>query len=216
MNDAKASALAPDPCPEDGKGEQDATPAQAALEADHRLAQRCTAGEVAAWEEFYAQCHDPLLANVRILLNGWTSDANLVDEIAARVWYALVADDGKLLMRYDPKRGGRLTTFLGAIAKGIVGQYVRSERRRLDRERQASYGKPSHHADDQDQVASAMDEFLETLGPGERKFCDEHLLSSPGDGDGDEEQNGAMSRAGFWQRSRRVYRRLRRFLGHGK
>jgi hypothetical protein len=201
-------------CPscEDGKGEPDAATAQAALEADHCLAKRCVAGEVAAWEEFYAQCHDPLLGGIRVLLSGWTSDANLVDEIAARVWYALVTDDGKLLTRYDPRRGGRLSTFMGAIAKGIVGQYLRSERRRLDREREASYGKPPHHADGQDQVVSAMDEFLETLGPGERQFCDEHLLNSPGDG----EQNGTLSRAGFWQRSRRVYQRLRRFLGHGK
>jgi DNA-directed RNA polymerase specialized sigma24 family protein len=193
---------------------EDATQDQAGLEADRRLAQRCVAGEVAAWEEIYAQCHDPLLAGVRVLLSGWTSDANLVDEIAAQVWYALVADDGKLLAKYDPARGGRLTTFMRAIAKGAVGQYLRSEQRRLEREREASYGKPPHHVDDQDQVAGAMDEFLETLGPGERQFCDEHLLGSPGDGDG--EQNGKVSRAGFWHRSHRIYRRLLRFLGHGK
>jgi hypothetical protein len=192
---------------------QDASQDLAALEADRQLAQRCVAGEVAAWEEFYAQCHDPLLAGVRVLLSGWTSDANLVDEIAAQVWYALVADDGKVLAKYDPARGGRLTTFMRAIAKGAVGQYLRSEQRRLDREREATYGKPPHHADDQDQVDSTVEEFLETLGPGERQFCDEHLLSSPGDGDGD--QNGKVSRASFWHRSRRVYRRLLGFLGRG-
>ena len=33
-----------------------------------------------------------------------TRTRNLVDEIAARVWYALVANDGELLARYKPNR----------------------------------------------------------------------------------------------------------------
>ena len=49
----------------------------------------------------------------------------LVDEITARVWYALVADDGKLLERYDPSRGARLITFLRALTKGVASGYFR-------------------------------------------------------------------------------------------
>ena len=45
----------------------------------------------------YAQCHEPLLLSIRIMLGPRNTDANLVDEIAARVWYALVANDGELL-----------------------------------------------------------------------------------------------------------------------
>ena len=190
-------------------------PDPAALEADRRLAKRCVAGEVAAWEEFYARCHDALLANVQTLLGDRTSDANVVDEIAAQVWYALVANDGKLLARYDPAHGGRLTTFMRAIAKDLVCRHFRSEQRRLDREREASQDKPPHHADDRDRLESSLDEFLETLEPGERQFCDEHLLSSPGDGNGEAGQNGELSHAGFWRRTRRVYRRLLGFLGAG-
>ena len=76
----------------------------AGLCADGLLAKRCLAGEVAAWEELYAQCHEPLLISIRIMLGPQSADASLVDEIAARVWYALVANDGKLLSRYKPSR----------------------------------------------------------------------------------------------------------------
>ena len=68
------------------------------------LAKRCLSGEVAAWEELYAQCHEPLLVSIRIMLGPQSADATLVDEIAARVWYALVANDGELLSRYKPSR----------------------------------------------------------------------------------------------------------------
>ena len=188
-------------------------PDPAALEADHRLAQRCVAGEVAAWEELYARCYDPLLASVKALLGSWGGDADLVEEIAAQVWYALVANDGELLARYNPRHGGGLTTYMGAIAKRVISRHMRSERRRLDRESKASRGKPPHHAADLDQVGNSVDDFLGTLGPGERQFCNDYLLNSHGDGEGG--QNGRLSRAGFWQRTRRIYRRLLGFLEHG-
>ena len=73
------------------------------LQADRKLVDRCLAGEVAAWEEFYAQCHDPLCTAIRIILGRSHGDANLVDEIAARVWYALVADDGALWSGIRPR-----------------------------------------------------------------------------------------------------------------
>ncbi len=78
--------------------------AEAFLQADRQLVDRCLAGEVAAWEEFYAQCHKPLGTAIRIML-GRPHDPNLVAEIAARVWYALVAKDGELLARYSPAYG---------------------------------------------------------------------------------------------------------------
>lgn len=90
------------------------------VHADLLLAERCLAGEPAAWEEFYTQCHEPLLVSVRIMLGPQGSDANLVDEIAARVWYALVANDGELLARYKPDQGARLITFICKLAKDQI------------------------------------------------------------------------------------------------
>lgn len=84
--------------------------------ADLHLVDRCLNGEVAAWEELYAQCHEPLCTAIRSKLRQGITDPNLVDEMAARVWYAVVKNDGELLSRYDPERGGRVITFLRAIA----------------------------------------------------------------------------------------------------
>ncbi|HBO46263.1 MAG TPA: hypothetical protein DD670_20525, partial [Planctomycetaceae bacterium] len=78
-----------------------------AIDADGELVARCAAGEVGAWEELYDQCHVPLLRAIRCLLGQTVPDQNLIDELAARVWYALIDKDGKLLARFDKQRGAR-------------------------------------------------------------------------------------------------------------
>ena len=50
-------------------------------------------------------------ASVRIMLGPQSGDADVVDEIAARVWYALVANDGELLRNTIPV-GAKLITFV--------------------------------------------------------------------------------------------------------
>lgn len=91
---------------------------KAFLQADRQLVDRCLAGEVAAWEEFYAQCHDPLCTAIRIMLGRPHGDPNLVDEIASRVWYALVANDGKLLGRYSPDLHAQADHVHAGLGKG--------------------------------------------------------------------------------------------------
>jgi hypothetical protein len=172
--------------------------------ADARLVQRCLAGEVAAWEELYAQCHEPLLVSVRIMLNGQSKDANLVDEIAARVWYALVAKDGELLTRYNPQRA-RLVTFLRALAKDEIARHFRGEVRRRRRELLALRERPQSTGSGQS--ADSLSEFLCTLTPHERVFCNDYLLTEPS---GAAEQ--PHSAANIWQLSHRIYRKLLRFL----
>ncbi len=83
-------------------------------QADQRLAKRCVKGEVLAWEELYGRFHDPLCTAIRGMLGSGGADLSRIDEIAARVWYALVRDDGELLNRFDPARHTRLTGFLTA------------------------------------------------------------------------------------------------------
>lgn len=193
-------------CPADGEeAEEDR------LDADYSLAQRCVAGEVAAWEELYAQCHDPLLASIRSLLNGCANyDGDLADEIGARVWYALVANDGQLLSKYDPERGACLLTFMRAVAKDLICRHFRSERRRVEREFVAAQERPAHHSDDLDQSNGDLEEFLGTLTSKERQFFNDYLLENPAEvakGDG-----RRLSRTTVWQRTRRLYKRLARFL----
>jgi len=180
--------------------------------ADRRLADRCLAGDVAAWEEFYDQCHDSLLVSIDIMLGPHKSDPNLIDELAARAWYAVVANDGELLEQYDSTRGARLITFLRAVAKGLIGRYFRTERRRRQRERIARRGRPHYHAPELDRTSTAMDEFLESLTPYERGFCGDYLLSdSPDGGDSGEE---ILGNSASWQVSHRIRQKLLEFLDY--
>jgi hypothetical protein len=181
-----------------------------ALLADARLAKRCIAGEVAAWDDLYAGCQDRLLASIVALLGGRSEDPNFVDEIAAQVWYALVKNDGELLLRYDPARGARLVTFIQTVAKDIWNRHRRSERRRLDREGTASCGKSKHYPAELDRANGTLTEFLESLAPRDRQFFQEHLLENPDEPPGDE--SSTESPTSIWQRTRRLYKRLLGFL----
>ena len=104
----------------------------AGIRADALLAQRCLAGEVAAWEQLYRQCHEPLLASIRVMLGRQSSDAESGGRDRGNVWYALVADDGELLLQYDSANGARLV--LRALAKDQLARYFREEVRRRQRE----------------------------------------------------------------------------------
>ena len=180
---------------------------QAGTHADGLLARRCLAGEVAAWEQLYAQCHEPLLMSIRVMLGRQSSDASLVDEIAARVWYAVVANDGEMLLRYDPNRGARLATFLRGLAKHELARHFRQETRRRRRELSALRERPQYGDNNSSPPASALADFLNTLTPGERGFCNDYLLAEPAAA-----AEAAHSTATVWQLSHRVYRKLLHFL----
>ena len=180
----------------------------ASIRADRLLIERCLAGEVAAWEELYAQCHEPLRRSIKVLLGRQGSDGNLVDEIAARVWYALVENDGELLSRFDPARGARVMTFMGALAKDEICQHIRTEIRRRERELLSARAKGAGPDDDLAESVSSLREFLSTLTPGERSFCDEFLLASPSD-----KQRDAASAANIWQLTHRIYQKFLHFFG---
>jgi len=181
-----------------------------ALLADSHLARRCLAGEVVAWEELYAQCHPPLLVSIELMLGPGHADPNVVDEIAARVWYTLVENDGNALARYDPQRGGRLTTFLRALAKTEVRRHCRAERRRRNREWRARGGKPPYHSAGDAQAASLLEEFLPTLTRREREFYHDHLLGPPAGGG--EDAARARSSSNARQLSHRIRKKLLWFL----
>jgi hypothetical protein len=178
--------------------------------ADHRLAARCLAGEVAAWEELHTQCHGPLLASIRIMLDGCSSDSNLVDDIAAQVWYTLVADDGAILTRYTPKRGARLITFMRALAKDIVCRHFRTERRRQKHEAAATRQKLRQSLGNSTESANSVNEFLTTLTPEEKTFCGEFLLDRPSDGQNNGRAKNCPST--LWRWTQRVYGKLLRYL----
>ncbi|MGQ9576757.1 MAG: RNA polymerase sigma factor [Thermoguttaceae bacterium] len=215
----KGNSPEPDPHPGPTGNPADCDPLGAMLEqpdpekirADAALVERCRTGEVAAWAELYAQCHDPLLASIRIMLGPHNGDLDLVDELAARVWYALVANDGALLDKYNPKRGARVITFMRAVAKGEISRYFRAERRRRRRERAALRGKPQHHTAEASESEVSLSEFLGSLPPVERGFADSYLLA-PAAADGGAAVAPKHSLASIWQLTARIRRKLLRFL----
>ena len=181
------------------------------LRADARLAKRCVAGEVPAWEELYAQCHEPLLFSIKVMLGPGDADLNLVDELAARVWYTLVKDDAKLLSKYDSRRGSRLITFLMTVAKSELSHHFRDEKRRQKRERIALYGKSAHHSNAEAQTAASLAEFLPTLTNQEREYYDDHLSDCA---DGDSGAAAVFTLSNARQLRHRIRSKLLRFLGY--
>jgi hypothetical protein len=185
----------------------------AGAQADRNLVERCLAGEVRAWEELYHQYHAPLCVAVKSLMGLGYCDPNLIDEIAARVWYALVRNDGQLLDRFDPSLDLRLGAFLRGLARVEIMQHFRSERRRRVRETQVGQ-KPLHDSSLSDwQIDAMLDEFASTLTPGEQRFMEEYLLSLPQE-DSDPDQP-TLSDANIWQRCHRIRTKLRTFFRNG-
>jgi hypothetical protein len=186
-----------------------------ARETDALLAQRCIRGEVAAWEELYHRCHEPLCRGIGIRLGRLANDANLVDEIAARVWYALVDKDGERLLRYDPRRGAGILTFMKIIAREELSEHFRSEQRRLKHELNSlTHHKRAAALDRGESVATSLSEFLAKLSPLEQGFCSDYLLAT-GREDGDL-PHPSYSSANIWQLTRRVYKKFLRYLGRDR
>jgi len=181
-------------------------PDRESLAADAVLVAGCIAGEVAAWEEFFSQYRGPLLAAIRAMLPASRRDPHQVEEIAASVWYALVEDDGRLLRKYDARRGARLVTFLRAIGRDFVARHVRSEQRRRGHEAASAAERPTHHAPNPE---PEFHEFLASLSPEEREYLGEFLSAE------DQEVLGPFcgpsSRTGIWRITRDI---KRKFLGY--
>ena len=181
------------------------------LAADARLVERCIQGEVTAWEELYLKCHAPLCTSIRIRLGRLGADAQLVDELAARVWYLLVADDGEQLPKYRAYQKS-IQTYVRLIARRVIADYFRTERRRLKNEifslMHKSSGETAAHADS---LPILVGEFLALLTPRERIFCFDYLQISPDDKQ--MKSDKPYSPANIWQLTRRVYKKFLNYIG---
>ncbi len=173
------------------------------------LVERCLSGEVLAWSQIYRQFHDSLLAAIRNFLGRAGQDTDLVEEIAARVWYALIKNDFELLAKFDAARGCRLSTFLSVVAKSETRMLLRSERRRKNREQLAS---KSEVAGDRPTDAGDVlsdEEFLITLSRAEKSFYLSVLVGEP---DTRKKAEHSYSPQNLWQLRHRIRKKLERFL----
>lgn len=177
--------------------------------ADRKLIERCLAGDVVAWSILYRQSHDSLLATIRNFLGRAAQDRNLVEEIAARVWYALVKNDFELLAKFDVRRGCRLSTFLSVLAKSETRMLFRSERRRRSREQLVSRPELDSELSIGPTALVSDEDFLGTLSPAEKTFYLDVLVASS-----EQRQlaQQAYSSENIWQLNYRVRKKLERFI----
>ena len=155
------------------------------LEQDQELMERCVQGDLEAWDKIYLQCQPALLLSIKTMLIGKVADPNLAEEISARVWYAMIKEDGKLLARYDSKKGARLITFLRVVAKSEIAQHFRSEARRHRRELIAAGNKDVIRASNNEQAVAQLWDFEPTLTAAEKEFYEEYLIENSENGTGD-------------------------------
>lgn len=180
--------------------------------ADQRLAERCLAGDEMAWERLYQRCHPQLLRAIKLLLGKDAGDLHLVDEMAARVWYTLLRDDGRLLASYDAERDSGLSAFLMGMARIEILRYVRSERRRRSYELIGGRRVLAEGRVPDWELAAMMDEFTSMLSPPELEFMERFLLFAPGtEADADAVEIPATS---VWQRRHRLRLKLQIYLDH--
>jgi len=177
---------------------------------DRALVDRCLRGEEHAWQTLYELFNAPLHVAIRNLLGRDAAHHDLVDDIAAKVWLTVVDQRSRLLDRFDSARGCRLSAFLAGLAKNELLRHFRTEGRRSAREMrigQARDGQSSRLGwRGSVGVNSAVTEFLTTLTPRERNYCEQHLLNAS------ESLRGDYSDANRWQLHRRVRLKLCAFL----
>jgi DNA-directed RNA polymerase specialized sigma24 family protein len=174
---------------------------------DQELVDRCRQGDAEAWSEMHRRCQAKVLKQIRYTLGDQSRDVNLVEEIAARVWYALLVDDGYLLRRYESEKGNSLGSYLSAIARFEVLRHQRSEYRRRRREHQTQIMR-SQQSDEQllGELKADLKDFLPRLTRREHEYFHHVLLGN----------NGAeleLSDTNSWQLRHRIRRKLLAFLG---
>ena len=176
---------------------------------DALLVRRCLEGADDAWRQMYDRCQLPLQRAIGSLLGEDRSDLATIDEIAARVWYALVRDEFRLLASYDLEREVRLSSYLAGLARIEVLRFFRSERRRRTHEsrggrRLLRMRRAPVHFD------SVMREFAATLTEAEKELLESHL-TPPGD-DQFQSDHASLSRSAIYQRRHRIRGKLREFF----
>ena len=176
------------------------------LKADRRLVDQCLSGQESAWARLFDLCHGVLLAAVRKQAGAGRCGEEFAEEIASRIWFCLTQDGGRLLDRFDPTKGCRLTTYVASLARHEILTYLRSEGRRQRREQRKAMTFQDMTCDEgEDGLNRQIVEFLGTLTPRERQFCETQLLAAGN-------VSVIFSETNAWQLRSRVRRKLEAYL----
>ncbi len=138
--------------------------------ADRQLVDDCLTRKPGAWERMYNRAHPALMMAVRKHLGSRAGDQQLVEEIAAQVWYLLIQHDGELLDRFSTDRDRRLSSYLGGLAQNQVRTYDRGEQRRHAREAEATRSHRAGETIHESRNPLEMQDFLSTLTDWERQY----------------------------------------------
>lgn len=193
------------------KSDTDCVVELSASEADIAIVQRCLSGDTAGWEQLYSQQHPRLLKTIGTLFGSNCGDLQLIDEMAARVWFALVRGEARLLARYDPQRHCRLESFLFGLARIEVLRYLRDERRRKIHEFARGHRHLVENSVTHADFSTVIHEFAATLSPAEKEFFEESLIAPL------QEQQSLrpkppLSQTNVWQRRHRIRAKLHEYL----
>ncbi len=172
------------------------------------LVARCLLADQSAWYELYDVYSPKLCRVVGLALGPKGNDPDIVEEIVARVWSALVGDGARLLGAYAPDRSVPLDRYLAGIARCYVRRHVRAETQRRRHDRQCAVRmrvqlRPAVPGLD---WGVLLNDFGATLNPSELDFLESYLLSPSKGG------NGGLSAANIRQRRHRLRIKLNQFL----
>ena len=177
---------------------------------DRQIVDRCLSGDKQAWEGLYKEFHPRLQKGIQLLLGSEAANVHIIDEIAARVWYALLRDDLRLLGTYDADRESTLDGFLMGLARIEILRYTRAERRRHQHEMRSGRRRLQERRVSEWQLSTMMDEFVSTLTPAQQEFM-ERFLTAPAEDDPDPALN-ELSGICVRVRRHRIRRKLNDFL----
>jgi RNA polymerase sigma-70 factor (ECF subfamily) len=102
---------------------------RAAQERD--LVVRLLRDDPSAWRYFTAEYSRVVIGSIRRVLSRFTrvTDEHDVDEIYARFCFELLANDRKKLRRFDPDKGGKLSSWIGLLASNATYDHLRRIKR---------------------------------------------------------------------------------------
>ena len=96
---------------------------------DEELLTRALGGEERAWAELLRRFHRVIRGCIGRLIGRHRGILSTLDadEIYAEVLVALLANDKRRLRRFDPKRGAKLSSWLGVLTNRLTYDYLRAK-----------------------------------------------------------------------------------------
>ncbi len=143
---------------------------------DQALVQACLTGDEHAWRCLHTHYSGRLVAYVRRRLQAiGRADLDAAQEVVSAVWCLLLEHGSRRLRAFEPERGS-LGSYLTGLSRAQLAVYCRTSQRWAREHRAAlSLFVPDPRKDDSP-LGSWIKEFLQSLAPRERDYCESDLL----------------------------------------